>query len=215
MAERGLDGPVIGLALDGTGFGTDGTIWGGEILRVDNLGFERLGHFRQVLLPGGAKAIKEPWRTALSYLWSIDPEGVERSYADLLAAWPKRGDVKIILQMLSRRLNCPLTSSCGRLFDAAAALCGIRLSVNYEGQAAIELEQAIEPDDGHYEGRLETGRDCILIDQFPIIEALDRRCETRGPGGQNRRALPQRRNSNPSRGRSDCGRKNRPQSYRP
>jgi hydrogenase maturation protein HypF len=181
MAERGLEGPVIGLALDGTGFGTDGTIWGGEILRVDNLGFERLGHFRQVLLPGGAKAIKEPWRTALSYLWSIDPDNVERRYADLLAAWAKQeagsrrqgaGDVKIILQMLSRRLNCPLTSSCGRLFDAAAALCGIRLSVNYEGQAAIELEQAIEPDEGHYEGRLETGRDCFLIDQIPIIEAL-------------------------------------------
>ena len=174
MAERGLEGPVIGLALDGSGFGTDGTIWGGEILRVDNLGFERLGHFRQVLLPGGAKAIKEPWRTALSYLWSIGPDDVESRYADLLTVWPKQeaGDVKIILQMLSRRLNCPPTSSCGRLFDAAAALCGIRPSVNYEGQAAIELEQAIEPDDGHYEGSLETSRDCILIDQFPIIEAL-------------------------------------------
>ncbi|MFZ0929996.1 MAG: carbamoyltransferase HypF [Syntrophobacteraceae bacterium] len=181
MAERGLEGPVIGLALDGTGFGTDGTIWGGEILRVDNLGFERLGHFRLVPLPGGAKAIKEPWRTALSYLWSIDPDDVERRYADLLTVWPKRearsrkqgaGDARVILQMLSRRLNCPPTSSCGRLFDAAAALCGVRLFVNYEGQAAIELEQAIEPDDGHYEGRLETGREPFLIDQFPIMEAL-------------------------------------------
>jgi hydrogenase maturation protein HypF len=174
MAERGLEGPVIGLALDGTGLGTDGTIWGGEILRVDNLGFERLGHFRQVLLPGGAKAIEEPWRTALSYLWSICPDDIECRYVDLLSVWANRGagNAKIILQMLSRRLNCPPTSSCGRLFDAAAALCGIRLSVNYEGQAAIELEQAIEPDDGHYEGRLETGSDCILIDQFPIIEAL-------------------------------------------
>ncbi|MGO9687106.1 MAG: carbamoyltransferase HypF [Syntrophobacteraceae bacterium] len=171
MAERGLEGAVIGLALDGTGFGTDGTIWGGEILRVDNLGFERLGHFRQVLLPGGAKAIKEPWRTALSYLWSIDPEGIEHRFADFLAAWPNP-DAKIVLQMLSRRFNCPPTSSCGRLFDAAAALCGIRRSVNYEGQAAIELEQAIEPDDGYYEGRLENGLDSILIDQFPIIEAL-------------------------------------------
>jgi hydrogenase maturation protein HypF len=183
MAERGLEGLVIGLALDGTGFGTDGTIWGGEILRVDNLGFERLGHFRQVLLPGGAKAIKEPWRTALSYLWSIDPDDAESRYAELLrgagsrkqeagSGERKAGDAGIILQMLSRRLNCPPTSSCGRLFDAAAALCGIRLCVNYEGQAAIELEQAIEPDDGHYEGSLETARDCILIDQLPIIEAL-------------------------------------------
>jgi len=183
MAERGLEGPVIGLALDGSGFGTDGTIWGGEILRVDKLGFERLGHFRQVLLPGGSKAIKEPWRTALSYLWSIGPDDVESRYAELLQGAGSRkqeagsgdrgsGNARIILQMLSRRLNCPETSSCGRLFDAAAALCGIRLCVNYEGQAAIELEQAIEPDDGHYEGGLETSRDCILIDQFPIIEAL-------------------------------------------
>jgi hydrogenase maturation protein HypF len=134
-----------------------------------------------VLLPGGAKAIKEPWRTALSYLWSIDPDDVERRYADLLAVWPKRdaggrkqgaGDARVILQMLSRRLNCPLTSSCGRFFDAAAALCGIRLFVNYEGQAAIELEQAIEPDEEHYEGRLETGREPFIIDQFPIMEAL-------------------------------------------
>jgi len=171
MAERGLEGPVLGLALDGTGFGTDGTIWGGEILRVDNLSFERLGHFRQVPLPGGAKAIQEPWRTALSYLWSIDPDKVDARYADLPAATPYR-DVRIVLQMLSRRLNCPLTSSCGRLFDAAAALCGIRSSVNYEGQAAIELEQAIEPDEGFYRGRLVTGLDLILIDQFPIIEAL-------------------------------------------
>ena len=162
---------MIGLALDGTGFGTDETIWGGEILRVDDLGFERLGHFRQVLLPGSARAIKEPWRTALSYLWSIDPEGVEHRFADFLAAWPNP-DAKIVLQMLSRRFNCPPTSSCGRLFDAAAALCGIRRSVNYEGQAAIELEQAIEPDDGYYEGRLESGPGSILIDQFPIIEAL-------------------------------------------
>jgi len=180
MAERGIEGPVIGLALDGTGYGTDGTIWGGEILRVDNTGFERLGHFRQVPMPGGAKAIKEPWRMALSYLWSLNPDNAESRYAELLgsragrahAAGGANRDVKIILQMLSRRLNCPLTSSCGRIFDAAAALCAMRLSVNYEGQAAIELEQAIEPDDGYYEGRLETHGDAIVIDQFPIMEAL-------------------------------------------
>ena len=146
MAERKLEGPVIGLALDGTGYGTDGTIWGGELLRVEGAGFERLGHFRHVLMPGGAKAIKEPWRMALSYLWSIDPAGVESSFADPLERWPAN-ERKIILQMLAKRINSPVTSSCGRLFDAVAALCGIRKSVNYEGQAAIELEQAIVPDD--------------------------------------------------------------------
>jgi hydrogenase maturation protein HypF len=173
MAERRLEGPVIGLALDGTGFGTDGTIWGGEVLKVDNAGFERLGHFRQVLLPGGDRAVKEPWRMALSYLWSLDPENVEPRFADILARWSAK-EQKIILQMLARRINSPVTSSCGRLFDAVSALCGIRNSVNYEGQAAIELEQALEPDDGLYEGRVTTseGSGMLVIDPFPMIEAV-------------------------------------------
>ena len=181
MAEHGIERPVIGLALDGTGFGADGTIWGGEILRVDKSGFERLGHLRNVPLPGGAKAIKEPWRMALSYLWSIDPENVESSFADLSAAWPAR-EVKIISRMLSRGLNSPLTSSCGRLFDAASALCGVCSHASYEGQAAIEFEQTVEPDEGYYEGKIQiapqaaerplAGEIPILIDQFPIIEAL-------------------------------------------
>ncbi len=171
MAERGLDGPVIGLAMDGTGYGTDGTIWGGEVLKVDGHRFERLGHFRHVLLPGGARAIKEPWRTALSYLWSIDPQGVETRFGDILSKWPER-DRKIVLQMLSRRLNSPVTSSCGRLFDAVAAICGIRCSVNYEGQAAIELEQAIEEDAASYRGNIEPGNDGkFIIDPFPMVVA--------------------------------------------
>ncbi len=171
MAERGLDGPVIGLAMDGTGYGSDGTIWGGEVLAVDGRGFERLGHFRRVLLPGGARAIKEPWRMGLSYLWSIDPEGVEARFGDILSHWPER-ERKIVLQMLSHRLNSPVTSSCGRLFDAVAAICSIRCSVNYEGQAAIELEQAIEPDDGAYRGIIapaENGK--LVIDPFPMVAA--------------------------------------------
>lgn len=171
MAERGLEGPVIGLALDGTGLGTDGTIWGGEILQVDDVGFERLGYFRQVRMPGGAKAIKEPWRLAVSYLWSMAAGKAESEFGDFFAAWPGR-DAGIVLRMLERGLNSPVTSSCGRLFDAVAALCGIRTAVNYEGQAAIELEQAVTPDDGRYDGVLETGPDRILIDQFPMIEAL-------------------------------------------
>ncbi|MFZ2448726.1 MAG: carbamoyltransferase HypF [Syntrophobacteraceae bacterium] len=172
MAERGLDGPVIGLALDGTGYGTDGTIWGGEVLEVDGAGFSRLGHFRHVLLPGGAKAIKEPWRMALSYLWSIDPENIDTRFADLFATRPA-GERKIILQMLARGLNSPVTSSCGRLFDAVAALCGIRDTVSYEGQAAIELEQAIEPDAGYYEGKI-TRRDgeAFIVDPFEMVEAV-------------------------------------------
>lgn len=183
-AERRLDGPVIGLALDGTGYGTDGTIWGGEVLLVDDTGFERLGHFRQVLLPGGARAIKEPWRMALSYLWSMDPENAERNFSDLFEKWPAL-ERKIVLQMLSRRLNSPVTSSCGRLFDAVAALCGIRSSVTYEGQAAIELEQAVEPDDGMYEGGIEgkSGGE-FIIDPFPMISAVVRDVRRKLPAGK-------------------------------
>lgn len=172
MAEKGLEGPVLGIALDGTGFGTDGTIWGGEVLRVDSEGFERLGHFRHVLLPGGAKAIKEPWRMALSYLWSIDAEHTESRFFDIVDKWPA-GEIKILLRMLARKLNSPVTSSCGRLFDAVAALCGVRDRVNYEGQAAVELEQALVRDKVHYEGRI-TVRDggAFIIDPFPIVNSV-------------------------------------------
>lgn len=172
VAEHRLDGPVIGLSLDGTGYGTDGTIWGGEVLLVDGPEFDRLGHFRQVGLPGGARAIKEPWRMALSYLWSIDPENLEGRFGDMLERWPAM-DQKIVLQMLARRLNSPVTSSCGRLFDAVASLAGLRNSVSYEGQAAIELEQAIEPDAGFYEGGITAESDGkFIIDPFPMIEAV-------------------------------------------
>ncbi len=184
MAERGLEGPVLGLAMDGTGYGPDGTIWGGEILRVDEAGFERLGYLKTVPLPGGAKAIREPWRMALGYLWSLDPENVSSRYADFLAAWPA-ADVRIVLQMLSRRLNSPLTSSCGRLFDAASALAGVCLYASYEGQAAIEFEQALEPDSGQYEGKIDSVSDGpILIDQFPILEALVEDVRRKVPAGR-------------------------------
>lgn len=184
MAERGLTCPVIGIALDGTGFGPDGTIWGGEVLRVTGTEFRRLGHFRHVLLPGGAKAIKEPWRMALSYLWSIDPENIETRFSDIIGRWPGM-EKKIILQMMSRRLNSPVTSSCGRLFDAVAALCGIRESVSYEGQAAIELEQAIVPDPDIYQGEITAGEgEEFLIDPFPMVEAVIGAIRLRHPVGR-------------------------------
>jgi hydrogenase maturation protein HypF len=171
MAERKLSGPVLGLALDGTGYGTDGTIWGGEILRVDGDRFERLGHFRHVPLPGGDKAIKEPWRTAASYLWSLDPLNAERTFADILGRWQDK-NCKIVLAMLKRNLNSPLTSSCGRLFDAVSALAGVRDVVHYEGQAAIELEQAIEQEDGSYRGELERVDTGWIVDPFPMIREV-------------------------------------------
>ena len=144
MAENHLDGQVIGVALDGTGYGSDGHLWGGEVLVADYAGFERRAHFEYLPLPGGAAAIREPWRMTLSYLAKhLGADSVTQLQIPFLQHldWRK---TQIVLQMIERGVNSPLTSSCGRLFDAVAALIGVRQSVNYEGQAAIELEMAAD-----------------------------------------------------------------------
>jgi hydrogenase maturation protein HypF len=141
MAENHLDGKVIGIALDGTGYGTDGAIWGGEVLVADYEGFERAGHFEYVPLPGGAAAIHEPWRMAVSYLAKHYGKGIEKLGLPFLAEIDSR-KLSVVLQMMEREINSPRTSSCGRLFDAVAALVGLRGTVNFEAQAAIELEMA-------------------------------------------------------------------------
>ncbi|HWH61300.1 MAG TPA: carbamoyltransferase HypF [Terriglobales bacterium] len=143
MAENHLDGQVIGFALDGTGYGTDGNIWGGEVLIADYKHFERAGRLEYVPLPGGAAAIHEPWRMAVSYL----AQHFGNDFKNLKLPFLREvGDAKLelVLRMIERRINSPLTSSCGRLFDAVAAIAGIRNEVSYEAQAAIELEMAME-----------------------------------------------------------------------
>ena len=141
LVENGLPGPAIGVAFDGTGYGSDGNIWGGEFLLSDYRGFERLGHLDYVPLPGGEAAIKKPYRMAISYLYSLLGEDfLARSLpflkeVDML-------ELEIIKRQIDRSINTPLTSSCGRLFDAVSALIGIRGSIDYEAQAAIELEMA-------------------------------------------------------------------------
>jgi hydrogenase maturation protein HypF len=139
MAENGLEGRVIGVAFDGTGYGTDGQIWGGEFLIADLAGFERLAHLRYVPLAGGDAAIRQPWRSALSYL--EDALGPASPGRDLpfFESVPRK-HVEIVRTMLARGINTVQTSSCGRLFDAVASLMGLRHEVNFEGQAAIELE---------------------------------------------------------------------------
>jgi hydrogenase maturation protein HypF len=125
LAEHGEKGPALALVFDGTGFGTDGTLWGGELLRCDLASFERLDSLEPVLLPGGEAAIREPWRIAAAHL--------ER--AGLPVRWPSWERVRESL-----KLNPPRSSGMGRLFDAVAAILGVRDTVSYEGQAAIELE---------------------------------------------------------------------------
>jgi hydrogenase maturation protein HypF len=173
MAENRIEGPVIGLALDGTGYGTDGRIWGGEALVADYAAFERVAHLAYVPMPGGEAAIREPWRMALAYL----AHHFERSLFDLPVPFVEqldRGRADVLLQMLRRGVNSPLTSSCGRLFDAVAALLGIRQRVTYEGQAAIELEMAIDGAEGDAAYPLGIVPDgaCWQIDTQALFEHL-------------------------------------------
>ena len=140
MAENGLRDKVIGVSFDGTGYGTDGQIWGGEFLVCDFLGFERCLHLRYVPLAGGDAAVREPWRMALSY--ARDAWGQSLSEQLFGRIDPRRRAV--VDAMVARRVNTVLTSSCGRLFDAVASLIGLRDETNYEGQAAIELEAVTE-----------------------------------------------------------------------
>ena len=137
MAENGLDGETIGVAFDGTGYGTDGAIWGGEFLVAGYAGFERRAHLRYVPLAGGDAAVRQPWRPALAYL--MDALGPDAPFA----AAPET-HVRVVRRMIAGRVNTVQTSSCGRLFDAVASLIGLRQEVNFEGQAAIELETIAE-----------------------------------------------------------------------
>ena len=164
LAENGLSGPALGVSWDGTGYGTDGTIWGGEFLRVDDGGFTRAAHLRTFRLPGGDQAVKEPRRSALGVLYeiwgdgpftsplSVGGEGVEAGYVGAVLG-VARNELAILRTMLSKGLNAPITSSAGRLFDAVAALIGLRQRVAFEGQAAMELEFALDgvDTDAHYD----------------------------------------------------------------
>jgi hydrogenase maturation protein HypF len=150
LADNGLMEPAIGVALDGTGFGSDGCIWGGEFLRADYRGFERLGHLQYVPLPGGAAAIERPYRMAISYLISLLGKGVLNQGLPFLSQVDSL-EINLIQKQIEQGVNSPLTSSCGRLFDAVSALIGVRGRIDYEAQAAIELEMvADESETGSY-----------------------------------------------------------------
>jgi hydrogenase maturation protein HypF len=173
MAENHLDGKVIGIALDGTGYGTDGAVWGGEVLVADYSDFDRAAHFEYIPLPGGAAAIHEPWRVALSYLVKHYVKDLNSIDLPFLRGIDERKR-NVIQQMIDRQVNSPRTSSCGRLFDAVAALVGIRSTVNYEAQAAIELEMAAHDstDDGVYPFELTLDNSHWQIGTFPLLQAI-------------------------------------------
>ncbi len=166
MAEHGLNEPVIGVSFDGTGYGEDGAIWGGEFLIADYKDYQRAGHLEYFPLPGGDASIRKPARTALALMWSLGLEWDER-----LAPVQEfcADDLVTLHAQLERKINTPLTSSIGRLFDAAAALAGVRQKVNYEGQAAIEFEALADETEGESYS-FEADEDIVQISG--VVEAL-------------------------------------------
>lgn len=148
MAENELQGRVLGVSWDGTGYGLDGSVWGGEFLLTSDTAFERVAHLRQFRLPGSARAIKEPRRTAMGLLFAIMGDAAfERRELPPVASFTD-SEISILRQMLTKKVNSPWTSSAGRLFDAVASFTGLRQVVNFEGQAAMELEFALEGVEG-------------------------------------------------------------------
>jgi len=144
LAENEVEGPVLGVIWDGTGYGPDGTVWGGEFLWGDAMGFERVAHLRTFRLPGGEAAVREPRRTALGVLWEhFGAEALEWEDLAPMAAF-SASERRLIQRMLEREVNSPLTSSAGRLFDAVAALVGLRQEIRFEAQAAMMLEYAVD-----------------------------------------------------------------------
>ena len=170
--EHPGDRPVIGLSLDGTGFGEDGAIWGGEILLADYAAYERLYHLAYVPLPGGDQAIREPWRIALAHLqhagieWEDDiPPVIHARQLSTTAGDP----LGLLLRQITNRVNAPLTSSMGRLFDAVSSLLGVRHTANYEAQAAIELESLVDQDEtGIYPFAIEG----VILNPPPMFQAM-------------------------------------------
>lgn len=169
MVENELDPPVLGLAWDGTGYGADGTIWGGEFLLPQGGSFSRVAHFRTFKLPGGEAAIREPRRCALGLLYEIAGDALFDCPERPPLCHFEKNERALLRQALARGVNAPVTSSIGRLFDAVASLSGLRQRVAYEGQAAMELEFAANGvADNAYACEL-TGRDPVVIDWEPML----------------------------------------------
>jgi hydrogenase maturation protein HypF len=176
MAENEIAPPALGVSWDGTGYGLDGTIWGGEFFLVTDKDIERVAHFRPFRLPGGDKAVKEPRRAALGLLYEIFGEEVFKQKKLAPPAAFSKEELPALKTMLARELNSPLTSSAGRLFDAVASLVKLRQQIRFEGQAAMELEFALEgvETDEAYELPIENAanKSEMILDWAPMIKAI-------------------------------------------
>jgi hydrogenase maturation protein HypF len=168
LAEHGETGAAVAAIYDGTGYGTDGTTWGGELLVGDLRGFERVGHLRGARLPGGDRAVKEPWRMACA--WLVEAVGPEPALPPALVAEVDPAAWRAVAGLAAAGFSAPATTSAGRLFDAVAALCGLPARVNYEGQAAVELEATCDlAERGAYEIECDAA---LVLDPRPAIRAV-------------------------------------------
>jgi hydrogenase maturation protein HypF len=174
MVDNAVKDPVIGVSFDGTGYGPDGCVWGGEFMTADLGSYRRVGHLKYVPLPGGDAAAKKPYRMAISYLYSLLGDEVFSRKLPFLSAIDAK-EIDTIKQQIDKGLNSPLTSSCGRLFDAVSALVGVRDVVSYEAQAAIELEMA-SPDKlddiSGYQFNIEYENELYIINQSRVFSEI-------------------------------------------
>ena len=169
MAEYGLDEKVIGISLDGTGYGTDGNTWGGEFLLADTTDFERFTHFDYVPMPGGDMVVEEPWRMALSYLYKYFGDTIDYESIPVFRSVDKQR-LTLVKEMIQKAINCPLSSGAGRLFDAVSALLGICPLTSFDAEAPMRLESAINSETDLYYP-FSTGRSVVFAETFKAIIA--------------------------------------------
>ncbi|MBN2429370.1 MAG: carbamoyltransferase HypF [Deltaproteobacteria bacterium] len=183
LAENNVEEEAIGVIFDGTGYGTDGHIWGGEFLTGNAESFERAGHFAYLPMPGGDAATQEPYRMALSYLYRAFGKNIP--VLPFLDGVPG-STIRLLQQMMDKGVNSPMTSSCGRLFDAVGALVGLRQKVSYEGQAALELEMAIsvETEDGSYPFSLVEEDGMMIFEPSTLIRAIVEEVQSQEDAGR-------------------------------
>jgi len=173
MFGNSLKKPVIGVIFDGTGFGSDGNLWGGEFMVADKTGFKRKAHLKYLRMPGAEAAVREPWRMAFSLLYECFGKSALKLNLDCLKIKPKK-DYGILIKMMDKNINSPLTSGAGRLFDAVSSILGICHKADFEAQAAIALEKIASRSEttGFYEMDILKGDDCFIIGYNKLVKGI-------------------------------------------
>ena len=173
LYAKKVNKPVIGLAFDGTGYGSDGNIWGGEFMVADRKHFKRVAHFRYLPMPGGELAVKQPWRMGFSLLYQYFGEKVFEQKLDLLKLYPRK-HYDVLIRMIKHKINSPHSSSVGRLFDAIASILGVCHEISFEAEAAIKLEQLASKstDISHYLLDIEEQGETCLISHSKLVKRV-------------------------------------------